>query len=220
MPRNDLDALVKDLRKSGINHICIEMLDIKKKRLSLLGEGRKNRMGAAIDILDHTRQYVRECTEYLHAAGMIVCKKGMPYQSPFFEDIRARLGKTLPVIQDFVNYCFEKYGTSGAVVSYPEFESVIAREGIFLHSIKQNSIRDYLLRSGFVSWKANQQIHSHKELLRVVWNDPRHRISIQRHCLFTVVGRDKKPALDKDGNVQLFFNGKPNLAQKKGVMEP
>lgn len=110
----------------------------------------------------------------------------------------------------------DKTGTVAAV-TYREFEDVIAKDGIFLRTIRQNAIRDYLLRSGFVSWKDNQQIHSHKELLKIVWNDPRHRISIQRHSLFTVIGRDGKPEPDQDGNVRLWFDGHPNLSPKKGV---
>ena len=211
MPRNDLETLAKDLKKAGINHICIEMLDIKRKRLALIGEGRKKRMGAAIDLLPSTRQYVRECTQYLVKQGFQVAKRGMPFRSNLFDDIKERMGVTMPVMQDFVNYCFDKYGTAGAVISYQEWENVIAKDGIFLKTVKQNNIRDYLLRSGFTSWKDNQQVHSHKELLRIVWNDPRHKVSIQGHSLFKVVAKDKKPELDRNGNVQLFFNGTPNL---------
>ena len=220
MPHEGLIALAADLKKIGINHVCLEMLDIKKHRLSMLSDGRKKRMGAAINTLGtQNRDYVRECTEYLVSQGFDVAKKGMPFKSSLFDNIKTRLGKTMPVMQDFINYCFNKYGTSGAVISYPEWESVIAREGIFLKTIKQNNIRDYLLRSGFTSWKANQQVHSHKELLRICWNDPRPRISIQNHCLFRVIGKDKRPLLDEDGNVQLYFSGKPYFGKKKEVME-
>ena len=214
MPREDLEALAKDMKAAGMNHICLEMLDIKRKRLSLLGEGRKNRMGAAIASLGAPNQmYVRKCTEYLVSQGFDVAKKGMPFRSDFFTHIKDRLGVTMPVMQDFVNYCFDKKISAGAVISYPEFESVIAQGGIYLKTIKQNNIRDYLLRSGFISWKANQQVHSHKELLRVVWNDPRHNLSIQKHCLFRVTDRK-----DPEGNAVLWFDGKADLGQKKEVI--
>lgn len=220
MPREDIETLVKDLKQVGINHICLEMLDIKRKRLSQISESRKKRMGAAVASLgDSNRNYVRECTQYLVAQGFEVAKRGMPFRSNLFADIKERLGLTMPVMQDFVNYAFDKYGTAGAVLTYPEWEAVLAKDGIFLKTVKQNNIRDYLLRSGFVSWKDNQQVHNHKELLRVCWNDPRHKISIQGHSLFRVIGRDQKPLLDKDGNVQLYFDGKPCLSKKKEVME-
>jgi hypothetical protein len=57
-------------------------------------------------------------------------------------------------------------------------------------------------------------------LLRVVWNDPRHNLSIQKHCLFRVVGKNGKPILDENGNVRLYFDGRPNLGKKKEVIEP
>lgn len=221
MPREDVEWLADEMKDEGMNHICLEMLDIKRARLAKLGEGRKKRMGTAIDTLgSQNRHYVRECTEYFVHRGFSVAKKGMPFRSTFFDDLKNRLKFTMPVMQDFVNYCFDRYGTTGAAVTYREFEDVIAKDGIFLHTIRQNAIRDYLLRSGFVSWKDNQQIHSHKELLKIVWNDPRHRISIQRHSLFTVIGRDGKPSPDPDGNIRLWFDGRPNLSPKKGVKSP
>jgi DNA repair photolyase len=220
MPLQDLETLTKILKADGLNHVCLEMLDIKRKRLSLLSEARKRRMGEAIDMLGtRNRDYVRECTQYLVGQGFAVAKRGMPYRTTFFDDIKARLGVTMPVLQDFVNYCFDKYGISETVLSYDEFEQVIARDGIFTMAIKQNNIRDYLFRCGFISWKANQQIHSHKELLRVIWNDPRPRISIQGHSLFTPVGKNGRYSLDKNGNVQLYFDGLPNLSKKKGVIK-
>ena len=220
MPRDDFDILLKELKSYGINHICIEMLDIKRARLKRLSQNRIKRMGAAIDTLGQKNQmYVRECTEHLVNQGFQVAKKGMPFRSSIFDDIKSRLGKTMPVMQDFVNHCIDKYGTTGAAVSYSEFENVIAKEGIFLKTVKQNNIRDYLLRSGFVSWKDNQQVHSHKELLRIVWNDPRHKLSVQRHCLFRVIGKGGKPERDENGDVKLWFDGSPYLAKKKEVIE-
>lgn len=220
MPREDLESLTRELKTAGLNHVCLEMLDIKRQRLSLLGPGRVRRMGDAIHTLGASNQaYVRECTQYLVGKGFQVAKRGMPFQTSLFDDMAACLGRTMPVMQDYVNHCFTKYGISETVLSYPEFESVIARDGIFLKTVKQNNIRDYLFRCGFISWKANQQVHSHKELLRIVWNDPRHKISIQGHSLFRVVGRNGKPTLDRDGNVQLYFNGQPYLAKKKEVIE-
>lgn len=218
MPRQDIEALADDMKNEGMNHICLEMLDIKRARLSKLGEGRKKRLGAALDTLGaQNRNYVREATEYFVRHKFAVAKKGMPFRTTFFDDIKERLKFTMPVLQDFVNYCFDRYGSSGAAVTYPEFESIIAQAGIFQRTVRQNAIRDYLLRSGFLSWKENQQVHSHKELLKIAWNDPRHRISIQRHCLFTMIGRDGKPEPDPDGNVRLWFDGHPNLSPKKGV---
>jgi len=218
MPREDLESLVKELRSAGMNHVCIEMLDIKRKRFSLLSESRKKRLGEAVKTLGKANQmYVRDCTEWLVKNGVSVAKKGMPFRSTLFDDIKSRLGVTMPVFQDFVNYCFDKHGSKESVLLYSEFEKTIAQDEIFLKTVKQNTIRAYLFRSGFESWKDNQQIHSHKELLKIVWNDPRHRISIQRHSLFRVVGHAGKPTLDKNGDIQLFFNGKANLGKKEVI---
>jgi DNA repair photolyase len=217
MPPGDLAALCDDLKASGIRHVVIEMLDMSRNRLKILPQSRIDRMcAAALDDCrtGRVRGYVRECTEYLIKAGMIVCKKGMPFRTSFFDDIKARLGKTMPVMQDFVNYCIDNH-EGGAAVTFAEFDQVIrgGRGGVFSASIKGSSIRDYLLRAGFISWKANQHVPTHRELLRIVWNDPRHRISIQKHCLFKLT--DKK---DPEGNAVLWFDGKADLGKKKEVI--
>lgn len=217
MPFVELEFLVDDLKKSGMRHMVIEMLDMSKNRIKALPQSRKNRIGEASlnDCLSgRTRQYVRECTDYLVKTGMIICKKGMPYRTSFFDDIRARIGRTMPVHQDFVNYCFDNY-PNGSPVTFSEFENVLCRDGgIMTKAVKQNTIRDYLLRAGFQSWKDNQEIHSHRELLRIVWNDSRHRISIQRHCLYKPTNKR-----DEEGNVILYFDRVVSLGKKKEVVE-
>lgn len=219
MPREDLETMAATLKDYGINHVCLEMLDIKRKRLSLLAANRKARLGDAVHTLgDANRAYVREATQYFIREGFQVAKKGMPNRTKFFSDLSNCLGLTMPVMQDFVNYCFDRYGDAGGVVSYDEFETVMARGPVFNGTLKQNNIRDYLLRSGFISWKENKQVHSHKELLKIVWNDPRHWISIQRHCLYRVVGKNDRPAVDENGNVRLLFSTTPYFGRKKGVI--
>lgn len=217
MPMKDLESLCDDLKKEGMKHVCIEMLDLSKNRMKVLSQSRKDRIGEAA-LADcasgRVRQYVRECTQYLIGAGMIVAKRGMPFKSAFFDDIQARLGKVMPTYQDFTNYCLDKY-PDGSVVTFAEFENVIcAGGGIFTKTIRQNTIRDYLLRCGFVSWKENQQIHTHRELLRVLWNDPRPRISIQKHCLIKTTNKK-----DEEGNALLWFDKNPDLSSKKEVKQ-
>lgn len=210
MPRNDLETLVSELKGAGMRHMVIEMLDMSRNRIKVLPPSMRSRIGEAAladCVSGRVRQYVRECTQYLVGAGMVVCKKGMPFRSTFFDDIKARLGKTMPTIQDFVNYCFDTKGDAGAVM-FSEFDNVIrgGRGGVFDMAFKGSAIRDYLLRAGFVSWKAHQSVPTHRDLLRIVWNDPRHRISIQKHCLFRPT-----PRTDEEGNVVLYFSRTPNL---------
>jgi DNA repair photolyase len=217
MPMKDLESLCDDLKKSGMKHICIEMLDISRNRIKVLSQSRKDRIGEAA-LADcasgRVRQYVRDCTQYLIGAGMIVAKRGMPFKSTFFDDVAERLGRVMPNYQDFTNYCLDKY-SDGSVVTFAEFEKVIcACGGIFTKTIRQNTIRDYLMRSGFTSWKENQKIHRHRELLRVLWNDPRPRISIQKHCLIRPTNKK-----DDEGNIVLYFGKVPNLGKKKEVIE-
>lgn len=217
MPMGDLATLCQELKAAGINNVVIEKLDMSRNRLKILPESRKNRMGeSALNDCrtGRVKNYVRECTQYLVSQWFDVCKKGMPFRSAFFDNIKARLGRTMPTHQDFVNYCFDNH-SGGSAVTFSEFDQVIrgGRGGVFDVSIQGSAIRDYLLRAGFISWKANRIVTSHRELLRVVWNDHRHRISIQKHCLFRLTNRK-----DEEGNAILWFDGTPDLGEKKEVM--
>lgn len=100
-------------------------------------------------------------------------------------------------------------------MTFDEFDRVIrgGRGGVFNRAFTGSAIRDYLLRAGFISWKANQRVPSHRDLLKIVWNDPRHRISIQKHCLFRVTNKT-----DEEGNAVLWFDGTASLGKKKEVM--
>lgn len=48
MPREDIETMAATLKDYGINHVCLEMLDIKRKRLSMLAANRKARLGDAV----------------------------------------------------------------------------------------------------------------------------------------------------------------------------
>ena len=217
MPLSDLELMCNDLKESGIRHIVVEMLDMSRNRIKVLSEARRARIGEDVlgeCVSGRVRGYTRLATEYLIGAGMIVCKKGMPFRTTFFDDIRAAIGKTMPIHQDFVNYCFDNYA-GGGTVTFQEFDNIIRKTGgVFDAVISGSSIRDYLLRAGLVSWKENQRVPSHRALLRIVWNDRRHRISIQQHCLFTPTN-----VKDEEGNVVLYFDSKPKFSKKKEVMQ-
>lgn len=224
MPSSDINKLVKQLKSIGILHVCAEMLDMSPVRLRKLSAKKRQMLGSQI-IKDaetnknmKNRMYVRNIVDLLIDKGMVVAKKGMPFRTSFFSDVSDQLKVTYPVIQDFVNYCIDKY-KSPALVKYSDYESVMARGKIFDIMDDGNSIRSYLLRAGFPSWLENKdKVHSHKDLLRITWNDKRVRTSIQKHCLFRKARKDGKDLLDNDGNIQLYFDGKPYL-DGKGVVQ-
>lgn len=215
MTRDDLAALMQHLRSIGLNHVILEMLDLKAKRIQKLSETTKANIGsAAIEscISGRCRIYVRECMDGIRQKGFSLAKKGMPYRSDFFNDLKRALGITMPVLQDFINYCFNRY-PNGGPITFEEFASVITDDRIFAMTVRQNNIRDYLLRAGFLSWKDNQQVHTHKDLLRVVWNDHRNNLSIHNHCLIRATTEH-----DPDGNIILWFTKTPNFEKRKEVM--
>jgi DNA repair photolyase len=214
MPRNEFETLVFELKAAGMLHMVIEPLDMSRSRIRILSPNRRLRIGEDVladCISGRVRQYVKESRQYLIEAGMVICKKGMPFRTSIFDDIKNRLGKTMPNHQDFINYCFDSKGDGGGVVTFAEFDQVIrgGRGGVFDMAFQGCAIRDYLLRAGFVSWKENRHVPTHRDLLRIVWNDPRHRISIQNHLLITPT--DQK---DEEGNVVLYFSRTPT--KKKG----
>ena len=224
MSKNDISLLTNKLKDIGILHICVEMLDMSPARLKKLSAKKRSMLGDIIlsDAQSNkntkNRMYVREVVDILIDMGMIVAKKGMPFKTPFFDDVAVKLNVTYPVIQTFINHCMNTM-KSPSLIKYAEYESVIAQGDIFNIVDNGNNIRSYLLRAGFPSWLENKdKVHSHKDLLRITWNDKRVRTSIQRHCLFRVAQRGGKNLLDDNGNIQLYYDGKPYLGGK-GVVE-
>lgn len=218
MPLKDLEILIKRLQRANIRHFVVEKLDMSRNRIKSLSQAVKEAIGEdeLKDCLNQrVKSYTRDVTQYAVAQGMSVCKKGMPFASTFPDDVRAHIGKTMPLLQDFVNYCFEKK-PDGGEVRFGEYDRVLrqGRGGVFEMEVQNSSIKDYLLRSGFQSWKDNKKIATHHDLLRITWNDRRSRLSIQNHCSFRVVGRGGVPLLDKNGDKILYFSKTPYFGKE------
>ena len=54
--------------------------------------------------------------------------------------------------------------------------------------------------------KSNQQVHKHKDVSRICWGDPRHRISVQGTFAFPDDWHNE-PTFDRNGNAQIYLNG-------------
>lgn len=219
MSLSAMRTLALDMQSAGIKHICIEKLDLSPQRIKKLSAHRQEVIGPHIIAQAKTKNnlmYVRRATEMLVNLGMSVAKRGMPWRTDIYADMTGCLKTGFPMQQDFVNHCYDIYGDSPAVVTYAEYELVMAHGEIFNYQFPGNQLREYLLRSDFRTWRENNdKVHTHKDLLRIFWNDKRTKTSIQHHCLFRVLHRGDKPALDTDGNIQLYWDGTPSLATKK-----
>jgi hypothetical protein len=209
----DMEELALRIKVIGIKNVCLEKLDISRNRMKLLSDKRKYAIGSgalAECFSERGRMYVRECTEYLVGQGFEVAKRGMPFRSKFFNNVRGALGKTFPVYHDFIEHCFDSY-ESGSEITFEEFADFICRDNFFYEKFPWN-LREYLIRTGFKVWKDHQRVDNHRDLLNIMWNDKRCKISLQKHCLLHNTGK-----IDDSGNVVLFFDGSADLRTGKEV---
>ncbi len=204
LPKEDFIALADKFKEAGIRHVVIEVLDMSASRMRKINVARKNMMATATETIGKgDRQYVRECTEYLVRAGFLVAKKGMPFASDFYTEVEAALGKTMPSLQPFINECLAR---GEAEVRFERFAEYVGRYLPLDVAIRGNALRGYLLRSGFDAWFDNKQVETFRQLLEIVWDDPRSYASIQHHSLFAAQKVGEFFAKDADGRKILLFN--------------
>lgn len=209
LPPSDFKALIDEFWNIGIRHVALEVLDMKPQRLKKMEGARVRRLGGAEQpSRQQEMEYVRECTKSLIVKGFAVAKKGMPFRSSLYNDIAARISPTMPTLQQFVNWCLDNKADQN--VTFSDFASYMERGSkLMTHDFKGNNIRGYLIRSGFKIWKSYQQVHSHRELLRVIWNEPKHHAAILNHCLFRPCVKDGEALKDEAGNALLHFGTVP-----------
>lgn len=204
LPPDHFRELHRRFAEAGVKNVVIEMLDMGTMRLRKIGEARQIRLVKATDTIGaDDRQYVRECTGALVAAGFQVAKKGMPWASEFYTPVEATLGKVMPSLQTFINQLYARQATE---VRYAEFIEWVGRHLAVDVPVRGNALRGYLLRNGFDTWKAHQRVDTFRELMNIAWNDPKTHIGLQNHALLTTVKDNGIPARDADGNVILMFN--------------
>jgi DNA repair photolyase len=204
LPKEDFIALCEKFKQIGVRHVVIEMLDMSPTRMRKINDARKDRMETATATIGKDdRQYVRECTEYLVQQGFLVAKKGMPFASDFYTDVETALNKVMPSLQRFVNECFAR---DSKTVTFGAFADYISRYIPLDMEMKSNALRGYLIRSGFDTWKDNKRVDTFRDLLAIVWNDHRSRLSIQRHTLFSPLMDDEKFVRDSQNHKILLFN--------------
>lgn len=204
LPPDHFAELHRRFAEAGVRNVVIEMLDMGTMRMRKLSEGRVVRLvNAKSTIGQEDRQYVRDCTHALVAAGFAVAKKGMPYSSDFYTPVEAALGKVMPSLQTWINSLFER---GPGPVTADHFLAWAARHIDLDTPVRGNALRGYLLRNGFETWKAHQRVDTFRDLMRVAWNDPKTHIGVQNHSLIQPHRENHLPVQDDQGNAVLFFN--------------
>lgn len=204
LPPDHFSELHRRFAGAGICNVVIEMLDMSTMRQKKLTTGRRIRLVNAADSIGaEDRQYVRDCTGELVAAGFHVAKKGMPFRSEFYTPIEAALGKVMPSMQTFINELFDR---QAAEVTFADFLGWVAKYLDVDVPVRGNALRGYLLRNGFETWKAHQRVDTFRDLMRVAWNDPKTHVGVQNHSLLRPAQDGEKIVRDADGNAILLFN--------------
>lgn len=216
MPLNDLEIYLSKCKKIGIKHICVEPLHLTEIEAKKAKRMEKDECEYACNRKAYSYQnYAKKIIPIIKEKGFHVVKIGNALYSEFFYDIRKIFDKIFPNQYDLINYCHNE--VKKGIITFNTFYSVsVDNKHFFEREFKY--VNRYILKANIHEWAASKEakkIFSLKEVLRFIWNNQKIQSSMSRSKAFRiVVNNEGEEIRDKNGNIQLYFNGclypKPN----------
>lgn len=210
MSLSDLDKFMKICKELDLNHICTEALHLNKREVQTFSKHRaesfnKEEIEYSVDRKGF-QNYVKKIIPILIANDFKVMKLGMPYYSEFFYDIRKVFKHIFPNQLDFINHC---HNSNKNIFTFDDFYNTsVDNKNFFEREFKY--INKYILKSSIRQWACNEdykKVFSLKGVLNVFWNDDKFPQSLRRNQAFkTIVDENFEPVLDKNNNIQLYFD--------------
>ena len=214
LPLNDLEIYMQKCKDIQIKHICIEPLHLNEREVASFSPKRLKRFKPeeikyATNKKAYSYQnYGKQIIPILKSNGFEVVKVGNALYSEFFYDIRKVYKHIFPNQYDFINYCHNEI--KKGIVTFDEFyKCSVDNKPFFEREFKY--VNKYILKSNINVWSASKEaksIFSLKGVMRFIWNNKQFQSSMCRSKAFRIVIDEKEnPVLDKQNNIQLYFNG-------------
>lgn len=137
----DPDELCRQLKSAGCEATWIQPLHLSNNQIKNLGDRERAALGESV--LSKARKMRRDesnmriyhaCREASMNHGMDTYDLGQPQRSDFFKPYKETYKKTFPVLQDFVNHCWDKgYGENEPIYfkDFRDFFLPYLPEGVF-----------------------------------------------------------------------------------------
>lgn len=226
----DPEVLIKELAQHDIFGVWIGRLHLSDRQLKKMSDRGKEALGKAVieqankpnqhpEVAEHFLRTKDLCKEY----GIPVYHGQMGEPTAFWDPYRQIYPKTYPLMQDFVNHCFESGLSDGDLIRWDEFRD------FFVSKLPDGEwpLRDHLnamvnaQTQGRVGAKEGGNIPrrmTYESLLRLIWNYHELLYSPANVDCFVYAGKPtgKKnqwtPYVDDEQNRVMMFKpqGEPN----------
>lgn len=152
-------------------------------------------------------EFILDTTEKAMDLGLEVFSIGQPFYSRFFDAYREVYPNTFPVLQDWINHCFEtEKDTAYTFAEFAEFMEPRLPAGIL-------PIDSYLGATAHDLWHSREIATrmTYRQLLEIMWTEPKTKGCPARFPSFAYAGRDDGEGgwtqlVDHGGIPLMFFN--------------
>lgn len=199
-------AIIAQCKGFGVNSFVFQALHLNSREIDTFEDWRLK----SFDGLDFQKEFednrhrlfARKIVGDLQSDKDInVFMQGMPYATKWHEQIREKLGKAFPSNYDFINSAVRSPKDSYSFEDY--YASITSHSGLaeFFEEPRKN-LSAYIFTNARHLWRGNvqyQNIFSYKDLIRIIWNQPKFNMNPQASSVFSNYTRDT----DSDGNIIL-----------------
>lgn len=207
--------MLQEFKKRGVWGVWVEALHLDHWQEKQLTPREKTNLTQ--DIIDRAKRkkalpddpdvahldYVREMAQDV---GLEVYSMGQHERSNFWDAYRRHYPRTFPTMQDFINQCHDAKLPTGSLINYWDFASQmlpylpegILQVGHYIGSTAHQVCRDH------PNWKNK---FTYDELLNMLWNDPRIKMSPSMALPISYVFEDDyRPVVDECGDYWCTWN--------------
>ena len=215
----DPDPLTKAIAQRGAHGAWIEPIHFNPKQIKAMGEKGRSLIGKAVIDRGRSRRPSADYLEYLSrveqsalSAGLEIFAVDYPARSDYWKPFRKLYKQAFPTHQEFINHLADSGIPDGAIITLDQYLDFLLphlpegdlRIGHYVGATAHNVCRE------FENW---DNVMSYDELLMLLWNDGRIKLSPQNNQAFSRAcdrGPDGKliERFDEHGDLLLVFSQK------------
>lgn len=127
----DFPAMAQRVADAGAAGVWLQLLHFNQRQLRAMRPGARAALDPAV-ISDALRSYQHRNLEPLREAHAVVSATGLPVyctgfttHTSLFDMYHDCYSRTFPILQDWVNWCFDAVSPDAPLVSYDDFRSVL-----------------------------------------------------------------------------------------------
>lgn len=192
----DPEPLMRDLADRGVWGVWVERMHLSHKQLSFMGSPSKRAIGESVidramalrsNVTDMEQVFLLQCGQAAVGYGMEWFTYTHPHATDFFEPWKVCYRKTMPVVQDAINYCYDEGYDESRLISFEEYVAMLeGASGDFPRGDPDSNmgklhIGDYMRVCSFMtvekygkSWTDKM---TYRQMMYMAWKHPSTKLS-------------------------------------------